>query len=48
MTFLTGLLGVNLEGIPFAQEEWSFYVFALSLIGLAGLMALVLRRLGLI
>lgn len=24
LTFLTGLLGMNLDGIPFAHEPWSF------------------------
>jgi zinc transporter len=48
LTFLTGLLGVNLDGIPFAERDWSFGVFALSLLSLAGVLALILRRLGLI
>jgi zinc transporter len=48
LTFLTGLLGVNLAGIPFAEEAWSFDVFALSLVTLAGVVAVILRRLGLI
>lgn len=25
LTFVTGLLGMNVEGIPFAQEPWSFW-----------------------
>ena len=48
LTFLTGLLGVNLAGIPFAEAAWSFDAFALSLGGLAALGALILRRIGLI
>ena len=29
VTFVTGLLGMNVEGIPFAQEPWAFWgVFA--------------------
>ena len=48
LTFLTGLLGVNLAGIPYAEAEWAFDGFALSLLALAAVMALILRRLGLI
>jgi zinc transporter len=33
LTFLTGLLGVNLAGIPFAESDWAFPAFALSTIG---------------
>lgn len=25
LTFITGLLGMNVEGIPFAQREWAFW-----------------------
>lgn len=25
LTFITGLLGMNVEGIPFAQKEWAFW-----------------------
>jgi zinc transporter len=25
LTFITGLLGMNVEGIPFAQESWAFW-----------------------
>ncbi len=24
LTFITGLLGMNVEGIPFAKEPWAF------------------------
>lgn len=48
LTFLTGLLGVNLAGIPYAEADWAFDGFALSLLALAAVMALILRRLGLI
>jgi zinc transporter len=27
LTFLTGLLGVNLGGIPYAAEPWAFWAF---------------------
>ena len=30
LTFITGLLGMNVEGIPFAQRDWAFWgVFGL-------------------
>lgn len=46
LTFLTGLLGMNLEGIPFAHEPWSFgAVVALSgLLGVGLLAFLKWRR----
>jgi len=37
LTFLTGLLGMNVEGIPFAKEPWAFWgVTALSVAVAAG------------
>lgn len=33
LTFITGLLGMNVEGIPYAQHEWAFWgVFAFCLV----------------
>lgn len=32
LTFATGLLGVNIKGIPFAERPWAFGVFCLSLL----------------
>jgi len=47
ITALTGLLGVNLAGIPFAEAPWAFWVFT-GLLGfvaaLAGLIAIRLLR----
>ncbi|MGF1445681.1 MAG: CorA family divalent cation transporter [Pikeienuella sp.] len=37
ITALTGLLGVNLEGIPFDDAPWAFAVFCLLLVVVAGL-----------
>lgn len=37
LTFLTGLLGVNLAGIPFASEPWVFWAFCLILAGIGSL-----------
>jgi zinc transporter len=25
LTFITGLLGMNVEGIPYAKEPWAFW-----------------------
>jgi zinc transporter len=44
LTALTGLLGVNLEGIPFAQQEWSFWAFS-ALVGGVGAAVLAFLRL---
>jgi zinc transporter len=35
LTFLTGLLGVNLAGIPFATEPWVFWSFCAMLTAVA-------------
>ncbi|HUF86738.1 MAG TPA: CorA family divalent cation transporter, partial [Thermohalobaculum sp.] len=45
LTFLTGLLGVNLAGIPFAGEAWSFAAFAALLAGVAALVLWLAARL---
>lgn len=45
LTFLTGLLGVNLAGIPFAGAPWAFSAFAALLAGVAGLALLLAWRL---
>ncbi len=47
ITFLTGLLGVNLAGIPFAHEPWAFAAFTASLVVVAAVslwLALKLMR----
>lgn len=43
LTFLTGLLGVNLAGIPQAEEPWVFWAFCALLLGV-GLFTLWLAR----
>jgi zinc transporter len=43
LSFMTGLLGVNLAGIPFAGEPWVFGAFCLML-AVAGLLALWLVK----
>lgn len=37
LTFLTGLLGVNLAGIPYATSTWVFWAFCALLAGVGGL-----------
>ncbi|MEM7496995.1 MAG: CorA family divalent cation transporter [Pseudomonadota bacterium] len=44
LTFLTGLLGVNLDGIPFAGREWSFPAFGLLLVAVAALSGWIAAR----
>jgi zinc transporter len=40
---ITGLLGVNVGGIPGANNTWAFYLVMLVLVGLGGGMAWWLR-----
>ena len=35
LTFMTGLLGVNLAGIPYASDGWAFWTFCALLTGVA-------------
>lgn len=45
LTFLTGLLGMNVEGIPFAHEPWAFDgVVALCTVAAVGITAYFMRR----
>lgn len=48
LTFLTGLGGVNLDGIPYAGADWSFGAFAAACVGLAAGLAWLMRRQGLL
>ena len=43
--FLTGMLGINIGGIPGADNPWAFYIFAGILIALVGLQTLVFKKL---
>ncbi|MGF1658624.1 MAG: CorA family divalent cation transporter [Rubrimonas sp.] len=43
LTFITGLFGVNLEGIPFAEQSWSFPVYSALVLSLGLGVALLLR-----
>ncbi|MGB1172663.1 MAG: zinc transporter ZntB [Marinobacterium sp.] len=44
--FLTGLLGVNLGGIPGAENDSAFFIFLAALSGTTGLLAYLLKRRG--
>ncbi|MEK6638497.1 MAG: zinc transporter ZntB [Pseudomonadota bacterium] len=45
LTFLTGLLGMNVEGIPYAKEPWAFWgVVAVCLMVGMGVIAYFVRR----
>lgn len=44
LTFITGLLGVNLAGIPDANDPLSFFILCLLLGGIVGLQLWYLRR----
>lgn len=44
LTFLTGLLGINVEGIPGAKHEWAFLIVCSVLVGLLVLMFGFLRH----
>ena len=41
---LTGLLGINVGGIPGAENKWAFMGVTLLLIGLATLLILLFKR----
>ena len=43
---VTGLLGVNVGGIPGAQYHWAFAILVGLLVVIAGLQILMFRRLG--
>ncbi len=38
LTFLTGLLGMNVEGIPYAKEPWAFW----GVVGVSAAIAVVI------
>ncbi|WP_462320540.1 CorA family divalent cation transporter [Halochromatium sp.] len=46
LTFITGLLGVNLAGIPDANDPWSFLILVVFLIGLVAAQIWLLHRKG--
>ncbi len=42
--FLTGLLGINVGGIPGAENKWAFYLFCMILVGVVYGQYLIFRR----
>ena len=44
LTFLTGLLGVNLAGIPGAEDPNAFWIFCALLAAVVAALAVILRR----
>lgn len=44
LTFLTGLLGVNLAGIPFSEAGWSFGAMVAALAAMATIQFILFRR----
>lgn len=45
LTFVTGLMGVNLAGIPWAEQGWSFPAFVVIMIILGAVELIILYRL---
>ncbi len=44
LTFLTGLLGINIGGIPGAKDDNAFYIFSIILIGIVTLQFIVFKK----
>ena len=44
-SLITGLLGINVGGMPGAEQPWAFWVVIVLLLVLAGVEIVVLRRL---
>ena len=45
LSFITGLFGVNLAGIPWAQHEWSFGIFSVVLVVTTLLLLMIFKKL---
>jgi zinc transporter len=45
LTLISGMLGMNVAGIPFADEGWAFWAVALLLLAIGGGIALWMRKL---
>jgi zinc transporter len=45
LTLISGMLGMNVAGIPFADEDWAFWAVALLLLAIGGGIALWMRKL---
>jgi len=44
LSFITGLLGVNVGGIPLHDSRWAFPLLCLFLIGMAGFQYWIAKR----
>ena len=44
LTFITGLIGMNVEGIPFAEEPWAFWAITALCIAVAAGILIYFRR----
>ena len=44
--FLTGLLGINIAGIPGAENPWAFLIFCGLLIGLVATQIIIFKKKG--
>ena len=44
LTFLTGLLGINVEGIPGARNEMAFFIFVVILIAIASFQLVIFKK----
>ena len=45
LTFITGLLGINVDGIPGAHTPWAFWAVVVLCCGLLGVILMLFRRL---
>lgn len=45
---LTGLFGVNVGGIPLAQNDWGFFILSAILVALSGFLVWLFRKIGMI
>ena len=46
LSFLTGLLGMNVAGIPFTSQPWAFWIWTIAFVAVLGGQLIALRRLG--
>ena len=42
--FVTGLLGINVGGIPGGEYKWAFLIVTCSLVAIAGILLALFRR----
>ena len=44
LSFLTGLMGMNVAGLPGTENAWSFWILVLMMLALAGVILLIFRH----